>query len=149
MLLDEQTLMAAFCDHYRARDLAACAAFFTDDVVYAFYIDTELAPFGGVSIGRDVMMHRLAMIDDLFELLDYRLLGARQESDNLNASIAYHFRHKATGEDIAGTMRVNGQLRGQQLCRVNEYHDRARVEAFLRLVQNMQENATPVTRGNG
>lgn len=140
---DAKDVYVNFCNAYARRDVDACAELVTDDVVFGIYIDRELAPFGGVTIGKRIMQRRWQMVADAFDVLHYEVTGATVEEDKLRGLVAYHFRHKATGEDISGTMRHMVHLRGEQMARIDETHDRARVEAFFRLIQSMTPPEPP------
>lgn len=125
-----------FCKAYAARELDRCADFVTDDVVFALFIDRELAPFGGVTIGRAAMHRRWLMVAEAFDLLRYEVTSVTEDAGSLRGFVAYHFRHKATGEDIDGTMRHLIESREGLICRAEEHHDRTRVEAFFRLINS-------------
>ena len=44
------------------------------------------------------------------------------------------YRHRASGEVLSGRFRMVMQVKDGLIDRADEYHDRAKVEAFLRLV---------------
>jgi ketosteroid isomerase-like protein len=134
MRRDSVALMHEFAEAYAARDLDRALAFFSDDVIYALHVDRDVIPFAGVTIGKAQFRIRLEMIASLFDMPVYRLEHAAVHGDDLHANIAYLFRHIASGEEIEGSMRVVVWVRGGLFARVNEYHDRARVEAFFRLI---------------
>ncbi len=134
MRSDSVALLYEFAEAYAVRDLDRALASFSDDVIYALHVDREVVPFAGVTIGKSQVRKRWEMIVSLFDMPFYRLEHAALNGDELHASIAYRFRHIATGEEIEGKMRVVIWVRGGMFARVNEFHDRARVEAFFRLI---------------
>jgi len=115
---------------YGRGDLEAVAA----HIVYVQYIDREIAPFGGVSIGKGVLLRRLEMILELFHIEHYRLLQLQVDGLSGRSVIEYEYRHRPTGEVIAGHLRHELWIRDGQIARYREYLDRPRVEAFMRLV---------------
>jgi ketosteroid isomerase-like protein len=131
---DSVALMHEFAEAYAVRDLDRALACFSDDVIYALHVDRDVVPFAGVTIGKAQFRNRLEMIASLFDMPLYRLEHAALNGDELHASIAYRFRHIVSGEEIEGNMRAVIWVRGGLFARVNEYHDRARVEAFFRLI---------------
>ncbi len=143
MLRNARDTYVDFCASYAARDLERCARLVSDDVVFALYIDRDLAPFGGVSIGRGIMHQRWQMVAQAFDLLRYDVAHVVEEADKLRGLVAYRFRHKATGEDIAGVMRHVIQPRDGLMARIEEHHDRTRVEAFFRLIQSITPADAP------
>lgn len=127
-------IMEAFCAAYARRDLELAGSMLADDIVFALHVDRDIVPFGGVTIGKEQVRRRWAMIVALFDMPLYRLDSAVADGDEVRARIAYRFCHKATGEEIDGHMRIVALIRDGLIARGNEYHDRARVEAFFRLV---------------
>jgi ketosteroid isomerase-like protein len=134
MLLNQEAVYRAFVAAYQVRDFARAASFTADDIVMALHIDRELFPFGGVTIGKAQVRQRWAMIERLFDMPLYRLEHVAETGDELHASVSYRFRHVACGEEIEGRMRHVAWMRDGLIARGSEYHDRARVEAFFRLI---------------
>ena len=113
------------------------AGFLSDDIVLAIFTDRRVVPFGGVTIGKGAALRRLAVIAGMLELLKYERLHVVESGASLRSTVAYHARHKATGEDISGRQRHIVRIRGDQICRFEIYHDRALMEAFFRLVRSL------------
>ena len=134
------TAIREFALAYAERDFERVLSFLSDDVVYALHVDRDVMPFAGVTIGKAQVRMRLDMIAAMFDMPVYRLEHAATHGEEVHASIAYRFRHIATGEEIAGRTRLVIWVRGGLFARVNEYHDRPRVEAFFRLIAS---SATP------
>lgn len=134
MLRDEAAVYEAFVQAYSVRDFDRAADFLADDIVMALHIDRELIPFGGVTIGKAQVRQRWAMIARMFDMPFYRLEHHVCDGDEVRGSIAYRFRHITTGEEIEGRLRHVVWMRDGLMARGNEYHDRARVEAFFRLI---------------
>lgn len=123
-----------FVAAYAARDVERAASFLADDVVLALHVDREVMPFGGVTIGKAQVLRRWELIAGMFEMPLYRLEHAAIKGIELHTRVAYLFRHIGTGEEIDGHMRHVINIRKGLIARANEYHDRARVEAFFRLI---------------
>lgn len=138
MLRDEAAVYEAFVQAYSVRDFDRAVALMADDIVLALHIDRELIPFGGVTIGKAQVRQRWAMIARMFDMPLYRLEHHVRDGEEVRGNIAYRFRHIATGEDIEGHMRHVVWMRDGLIARGNEYHDRARVEAFFRLIAASQ-----------
>ena len=119
---------------YGRGDLEAVGASIADDIVYVQYVDREIAPFGGVSIGKAVLLGRFGLILELFEIEQYRLTQLRVDGETGRSLVEYRYRHRLTGEVIAGHLRHELWLRDGLVARYHEYLDRPRVEAFMRLV---------------
>lgn len=134
MPTDPLACYEAFVQDYARRDFANAITFFADDVVMAIHIDRELVPFGGVTIGKAQVLQRWAMVASQFDMPLYRLEHAVRDGDQIRGRIAYRFAHYAGGEVIEGHMRHVATMRGETCARGQEFHDRARVEAFFRLI---------------
>ena len=139
MLVDRRHAYLGFCAAYLDRDLTRCATHLADDCVFALYIDRDLVPFGGVTIGKAAFLRRWEMVAANFDLLHYEALSISEDGDVLRAQVAYHFQHRATGESIEGNLRHVVTFRDTLFARAEEYLDRARVEAFFRLLATIPE----------
>jgi len=58
------------------------------------------------------------------------------------ARIACFIRHRKTGHTLSGSYRQIVSFRGSLICRVEEFHDAARMAAFWRLVKSETLEAT-------
>ena len=56
----------------------------------------------------------------------------------VQVSFVYH--HRRTGENLVGTKRLVIRLKDGLIVRVDEYHDAALIEAFMRLTQQREAN---------
>jgi ketosteroid isomerase-like protein len=143
-----RTIVEALYASWAAKDLTAVLDCCTDDIVFALHIPTDVAPFAGESCGKGALAPRLKQILDAFEFLDYRPLLITAIDGDFHAQIHYHYRHKATGHEIDGTMRHIGRLAGDKLARLDEYHDTPRVRAFLELLALSADEARQRTFPN-
>lgn len=143
MPFDDETILASYCADYRARDIIGCLRHFTDDIVFAVYLDPGLVTYAGITIGRRALQRRLEDIDAQIEVTDFRVASAQQTATDLHGSVAFRFVHRRTGQDIAGSFRVIATLRDGKFCRFEAHHDRARFEAFFRLIRLGPEHGAP------
>ena len=56
------------------------------------------------------------------------------EGDRVRLQVEFMYRHRASGEPLSGIFRLVLQFRDGEIIRGDEYHDRARIEAFMRLI---------------
>ena len=134
MVVDGCAIAEDFCSAYSRRDLELAGTFLADDVIFAMHVDRTLMPFAGVTIGKAIMQRRWNAIVEQFDMPFYQLQHVVAKGNVVRSTVAYIFRHKATGEDLEGHMRHVIELRRGLIARVNEYHDRSRVEAYFRLL---------------
>jgi ketosteroid isomerase-like protein len=104
-----------------------------EDAVYTLYISEELLPFGGQTVGRDNIAAALRQVRRDFEYVLYRPFDLRAKGDEVRHQVEFIYRHRPSGEALSGRFRIVMQVRNGLIERADEYHDRAKVEAFLRL----------------
>jgi ketosteroid isomerase-like protein len=138
--MDNQAIVVSFLKCWIAQDVELTVAHAADDVVYALHISKEALPFGGETHGKERIRGVLYAILADFDYLKYEpvILGAQDDMVRVQVSFIYH--HRRTGEDLVGSKRLVIKLRDGLIARVDEYHDAALVEAFMRLAQQRLAN---------
>jgi ketosteroid isomerase-like protein len=104
-----------------------------EDGVYALYISGELLPHGGETAGRDNIAVALHQVRVDFDYLLYRPLQLKAKDDVVRFQVEFMYRHRLSGEILSGRLRFVMRVRDGVIVRADEYHDRAKVEAFMRL----------------
>ena len=131
-----------FLERWMVRDVEACLALLSPDATYTLHIEETLLPFAGTTTGRDQVGQQLrAMLRD-WDYLVFRPAPAKQHvgSPNLvNSRVEFIFRHKASGEKLDGFMRMALTVEDGLISAIDQYHDTALVEAFLRLIAAQQD----------
>ena len=132
--LSPTEVVPAYNSAWAAGDIAAALAYLAEDAVYDLHVSRELLPAGGQTSGRDNigMMLRKARAD--FEFILYRPLKLAAAGDTVRFQVEFMFRHRASGEVLSGRLRQVIKVKDGLITRIDEFHDRAKVEAFLRLV---------------
>lgn len=129
-----RSIVEALYASWAVKDLPSVLACCTDDIVFAMHVPIEIMPFAGETRGKANLAPRLQMILDDFDFLVYRPLLISEDDAEFHAQVLYHFRHKATGHEIEGTMRHVGRIEGDKIARLDEFHDTPRVLAFFELL---------------
>jgi ketosteroid isomerase-like protein len=129
-----RSIVEALYASWAVKDLPAVLACCTDDIVFAMHVPPEVMPFAGETCGKASLAPRLQMILDGFDFLIYRPLLISEDGNEFHAQVLYHFRHKATGLKIEGTMRHVGRFEGDKIARLDEFHDTPRLLAFFELL---------------
>jgi ketosteroid isomerase-like protein len=132
--VDPGSLVQTYCERWAARDKLGCLGLMSSNVVWALYVPQEVLPFGGETRGVASISDRLQMVLDQFDTLNYRGFVTRTQGNIVSGQVAYRFRHKITGEDIEGVMRVVATIENGSVARWDEYHDVEKVKAFMRLI---------------
>ena len=119
---------------WAAKDLDAVLSCFSDDVVFVVHAPVDVVPFAGETHGKADLVRRLQTILHTFDFLDYHPVHISDYGDTGHAQVHYHFRHKQTGHEIDGTLRHIWQTDGDEIVRLEEFHDIERMRAFFELL---------------
>lgn len=122
-----------FNEVWASGDIEGALQFVAEHSVYALHISGDLLPFAGETIGRDSIAVALHRMRADYEYLLYRPLDLVVDGDNVRYQVEFMYRHRASGEVLSGRFRMIMRVENGLLVRTDEYHDRAKVEAFLRL----------------
>jgi ketosteroid isomerase-like protein len=114
-------------------DLAGAMRWVAENSVYALYVSGELLPHGGETVGRDKIAAALRQVRADFEYLLYRPLNLKANGEVVRFQVEFMYRHRRSGETLSGRLRFVMRVKGGLIVRADEYHDRAKVEAFMRL----------------
>ena len=126
-------VVRAFTRFWAAGDIDSAMLSVAENAVYVLYISGDLLPFAGETVGRDNIAAALRKIRQDFEYLLYRPLDLVVDGDEVRYQVEFMYRHRARGEVLSGRFRMIMRVENGLLVRTDEYHDRAKVEAFMRL----------------
>lgn len=130
---DLEDIARRFLAVWAAGDIDACMDFLAEDAVYTLYISREAVPFGGETAGRQNIEAALRLIRRQWEYLLFRPHNFVAKGDTVRVRVEHMYRHRASGAVLSGNFRLVFKMRDGLLVRADEYHDRAMVEAFVRL----------------
>lgn len=117
---------------WSTQDIVSTFAYVAEDVVYALHFDEELAPFAGITHGREAMMAAFYKIVEEFDYLEYEPVIMSAEGDMVRVHTRHRYFHRRTGSEIARSYRSVFTVRDGLIVRCEEYVDRGLVEAFMR-----------------
>lgn len=124
----------AFCAASAAGDIETALALVADDAVYTLHLSEGMLPFVGESRGKAAIRDTLGQMRQHFDYLLWRPFRMSSEGETVRGQIEFLYRHRASGEQIAGRCRLVWTVRDGKLVACQEYQDRAMFETFLRLV---------------
>jgi ketosteroid isomerase-like protein len=130
----DRLVLEAMYASWATKDLDAVLSCCSDDIVFVMHVPPELVPFAGESQGKAAIVPRLQMIIDGFDFLEYRPVYIDDAGEACHSLVRYRFRHKNTGYEIEGTMRHVWTVEGDQIVRLEEFHDTPRVSTFFELL---------------
>lgn len=122
-----------FIKVWASGDIDASLRFIADDAVYALYISREVLPFGGETVGLANIERTLRLMRSQWDYLLFRPRAVVAIIDTVRVRVEHMYRHRASGEVLSGNFRIIFRVRDNLIVRADEYHDRAMVEAFMRL----------------
>jgi ketosteroid isomerase-like protein len=132
---DVQLLETAL-KYWQVQDVEALLSTYADDVVYHVYTFQEDTPrfaeFDSKEAVRALLYDVLAAFEYLFyasDLLELRDGVARVQSQ-------FVLRHRLSGESLSGSKRQRIQVANGKIVRIDEYHDVAMINAFMRLTKS-------------
>ena len=134
---DSKILIAAFFDALQRSDLDTAMESWALDSRYVLHLSQELLPFAGPTDGRENIRRQFKRMQEDWEYLLFRPGLVRNDPEDpsiLHCRHEFLYRHRASGEDIAGRCRFVWRVENGMIVSCEEFHDRGRMEAFLRLV---------------
>ena len=136
--MDPRAVVAEALKVWGAQDVESTFEFAADDVVYVLHFDEDLAPYAGVTYGKEAMK---AAFYSMIEEFDYLLwapviVGAEDGVVRVQTQFRYH--HRRTAATLEGSMRTIFTVRDGLIVRCEEYLDRGLVESFMRLTRQRE-----------
>jgi uncharacterized protein len=119
---------------WEAGDIEGALAFVAENAVYELHVSNDVLPFGGEAVGRAAIEAAFRRIRADWEYILYRPLALAGHGDIVRFQVEFMYRHRASGEVLSGRFRLVMRIENGLIARTDEYHDRAKVEAFMRLV---------------
>lgn len=124
------------------RDLDGTLELIAEDVVHVLNIDGNLAPFAKSVAGKAELRPKLQSMLDALWFEQFDIVSVKALDTCARALITIRYRHRQTGEELATTFRMIMEVTDGLITLMEEYHDAAYVEAFLRLVSMEQREQT-------
>jgi ketosteroid isomerase-like protein len=131
--MDNRAVVGSFLACWSVQDVEMTVAHVHEDFVYALYVSDTALPYGGETRGKENVRAVLYAILAEFDYLRYDPEIISVEGDVVRVAVAFTYHHRRTGENLSGTKRMVFQLADGLVARIDEYHDAAKVEAFMRL----------------
>ena len=136
--MDARETVAEILRLWATQDVESTFAYVADDVVYVLYIDEGLAPFAGVTHGREGMMAAFYQMIEQYDYLHWKQVIVGAEGDVVRIQTQFRFHHRRTGTDLEGSMRTVITIRDGMMVRCEEFMDRGLVESFMRLAKHRE-----------
>lgn len=144
MFSQARALFEGFAHEYRVRDLDRAFAYIHDEVRFAMHIPRDVGPFAVYTVGKAEARARIEMIAQALELVRWDAVLIRPSVGAVRVHLEFHWRHRATGEDLIGASRQIWTMRDDLLASCDDFHDSPRVAAFFRLVAVLPPTEAPI-----
>lgn len=134
MYLNTYAIVRAAYDAWKRADLDAFAACLADKI--EFSVPSSPRTYIGTGEGRDIIVGRLGAFLNDYDVLEFGLLGATPvSSGSCDFRIRYHYRSRATGDEIEGRQRHLWSVRDGRITSFKVIHDADRLAAFFELTE--------------
>ncbi len=114
--------------------LEKALSFMSEDVEHTLNVDGEIVPFAASVKGKAAMRKKLQMVLDTFEIGAYVTDHVAVQGCMLRANMRIVYIHRATGERLITRFRFVIRQRNGLMERIDEFHDAAYLESFMRYV---------------
>ncbi|MEQ1695090.1 MAG: nuclear transport factor 2 family protein [Hyphomicrobiaceae bacterium] len=134
---EEETTRRLFLQCFAAwtnRDLEGALSCMSEDVAHILNLDGTLVPYGASVEGKPALRKKLQLLLDTFEFGALVNESLSVEGRKATGRYKFIYIHCASGERLSGSFRFIIEQRDGLIVRMEEYHDAAYVEAFVRLV---------------
>jgi len=118
---------------YREKRLDDVLALFSDDFRFTLHLPQGTIPGAGIPNNKAETAAMLQSFIDTYDFLDYDPdeIQISPDGEHATASPLIRYRHKASGQVIQTRLSHFWSVREGKARSLDEYHDTARVEAFL------------------
>lgn len=116
------------------RDLDATLAGMSEDVEHVINVDGSLAPYAESTRGKAALRPKLQVLLDTFEFNAFVVDSLTVQDVTARASVMIMYVHKVTRDRLDVRFRFVFTVADGLITRMEEYHDKTLVEAFMRLV---------------
>ncbi|MDO9383718.1 MAG: nuclear transport factor 2 family protein [Hyphomicrobiaceae bacterium] len=141
-----EDIIARFVGLWSQGDLDTAFTLVHDDCEYSLHLSDDLIAIGGVKSGRATIEPALRQIREVFDYLVWRPIKISERDADVRVQLEFLYRHIPSGELLGGNCRFLFRVREGLITRVEEFHDRAKVAAFLRLVGAQGHPAEPTSQ---
>jgi hypothetical protein len=87
----------------------------------------------GTGRGRETLSHRLSDFLDKYEVLAFSPAHVTRLDEGLACRVHYHYRHRETGMEIDGSMRLLWSIAGDKATSLKVIHDAQRMGVFFEM----------------
>ena len=116
------------------QDLDRALRFVSEDIIHTLNVDGELVPFAASVKGKAAMREKLEVMLKAFEIGACVTDHVSVQGNIIRANMKAIYIHLASGERLITKFRYVIEQRDGLMMRINEFHDAAYLEAFMRFI---------------
>ena len=127
-----EEIMAMWC----VQDVERTVDCMSEDAVYQLYISENALPYGGQTRGREAIRDMFYTMLTDWNYLNTTVTSLTTEGSTGRAQVTFRYHHIKTGGVIDGSLRFVFEVKDGFVTRIDEYHDQAKFEAFLKFAES-------------
>jgi ketosteroid isomerase-like protein len=134
-MLEPRQVVSEFNRLWERGDLDAAMNLVTDDCVLTVHVSEDLVEHAGQWVGADQIRMALATARRHYEYILYRPVIMGTDGSTVRVRVEFIGTHRLSGERMSMTFRQVFEMENGQIARCDEYHDRSKLEAYLKLIE--------------
>ncbi|MBX9924904.1 MAG: nuclear transport factor 2 family protein [Hyphomicrobiaceae bacterium] len=133
--MDAEAVVTAFNSAYQVGDLDRTFDIVADDCVFTMHLSEELVQHAGQWRGKLQIRQAIDLARSNYQYLVYQPVITLVEGDTVQVRVKFLGWHRSSGEQFPMTFLQIFKVCEGKIVSVDEYHDRGKIEAYLRLLQ--------------
>lgn len=134
---DDLALVEACYAAWAANDLDAIVQKVSSGAVYQIHAPRDVLPFAGRHEGREQIRTCLETIKRDLDFLAFAVDWVNGGEGTVRARIIFYYKDPETNSQLDGCMRHVWRIENGKVVHVDEFHDVARLRAFLKMVRSL------------
>jgi ketosteroid isomerase-like protein len=134
--MDSRSVVASFFACWGVQDLEMALVHAHPEVVYTIHNGVDASPFSGVYRGPERIRDLGYAVLAEFDYVMYQPEIVSVDGSFVRARVDFRYRHRATGNIIEGSRRLEFEIRDGLIARLDSYEDARRLEAFMRMTRH-------------
>jgi ketosteroid isomerase-like protein len=122
-----------FTRFWSAQDVDLSVGLLAEDAVWDLRVSQTALSFAGETVGRENIRAGFFAILAQWDYIVFEPTILGFEDGIGRIQVKFHYRHRASGNDLAGSFRANLAVSEDEITRIDEFHDAPMVEAFMKI----------------
>jgi len=108
------------------------------DCTHVVHVNCDAIPVAGRAEGHEAMREQLCLMIACFDYLLFRPIDVSSEGNMVRTRVEFGVRHKGSGQDFWGRLRLIIEVREGLVYSIEEFHDAPMLEAFMRFAESIE-----------